>query len=372
MKIAHIIPHFSPFLYKKPIGIKKMVKTLTEEQIKQGHEVFIIAPKGSQTPIGKLIETIPSLRELNISVYDFKSYVYGFTHASMAIDAACQCDIIHSHMDYMFLPFIPVIQKPVISTIHGVNFSPEEQFIFRSFYGKFPAVAISESVKKINTYIKYSETIYNGVPLEQYQPNFTSYSDYMYWLSRFNPNKGALEAIQISALTKRELKVMGFKELGKEDYFQKMLSLIRITPCVEMVRDTIAEEEENKRYFRNAKLFIFPVGWEEPFGLVMIEAMASGTPVVAFARGSIPEVIRDGDTGFIVNSTEDDIRGGDWIIKKTGIEGLCEAVERIYAMPEEKYRQMRKACREHVEKNFSSKKMAERYEKIYKKMIFHG
>lgn len=100
----------------------------------------------------------------------------------------------------------------------------------------------------------------------------------------------------------------------------------------------------------------------------MIEAMACGTPVVAYARGSVPEVIKDGETGFIVNSSEEDKRG-DWIVKKTGIEGLCEAVEKIYSMPEEQYRQMRRNCRTHVEKNFTVERMVGEYEKVYNQIL---
>jgi glycosyltransferase involved in cell wall biosynthesis len=121
-------------------------------------------------------------------------------------------------------------------------------------------------------------------------------------------------------------------------------------------------------FLGSGKLFIFPTRWEEPFGLVLVEAMACGTLVVTFACGSVPEVIKDGETGFIVNSSEEDKRG-DWIVKKTGIEGLCEAVERIYSMPEEQYRQMRRACQAHVENNFTVEKMVDEYEKIHKQIL---
>ena len=117
-----------------------------------------------------------------------------------------------------------------------------------------------------------------------------------------------------------------------------------------------------------AKCLLFPIKWEEPFGMVLIEAMACGTPVVAYARGSVPEIIKDGETGFIVNSSDSDIRG-DWIVKKTGIAGLCEAVEKIYSMSKVEYQKMRHACRTHVEANFTVEKMADNYEKVYQKIL---
>jgi glycosyltransferase involved in cell wall biosynthesis len=99
--------------------------------------------------------------------------------------------------------------------------------------------------------------------------------------------------------------------------------------------------------------------------------MCTGTPIVAYARGAVPEIIQDGKTGFIVNPSADDIRG-NWIVKKTGIEGLCEAVQRIYSMPKAEYLQMRKNCRAHIEKNFTLERMTNEYEKVYKKILKRG
>ena len=122
-----------------------------------------------------------------------------------------------------------------------------------------------------------------------------------------------------------------------------------------------------KRYGKS-KVLVMPYQWEEPFGLVMIESMACGTPVVAYARGSVPEIIKDGQTGFIVNSSEKDKRG-DWIVKKTGIEGLLEAVEKIYAMPEAEYLEMRRNCRKHIEKHFTIERMINDYVETYKEVV---
>jgi glycosyltransferase involved in cell wall biosynthesis len=108
--------------------------------------------------------------------------------------------------------------------------------------------------------------------------------------------------------------------------------------------------------------------WEEPFGLVFVETMASGTPIIAFARGAVPEVIVDGVTGFIINPSDEDIRG-KWIIKKTGLDGLCEAVERIYSLSKDDYGKMREACRAHVENNFTMERMVKEYESVYSKLI---
>jgi len=178
--------------------------------------------------------------------------------------------------------------------------------------------------------------------------------------------KGCDTVLQIAKKLKKKTIISGLIQ-NKMFFENKIKPLIKNLSNLVTFIEKLTFVEKNK-ILSNPKLFLFPIQWEEPFGLVMIEAMATGTPVVAFARGSAPEVIKDGKTRFIVNPSDDDIRG-DFIIKKTGIEGLCEAVERIYSMPEEQYRKMRKACREHVEKNFTVEKMVDEYEKIYKEIL---
>ena len=131
---------------------------------------------------------------------------------------------------------------------------------------------------------------------------------------------------------------------------------------------TVKAREEIVSLMQKAKAFLMTINWEEPFGLVMIEAMACGTPVVAFARGSVPEIVKDGETGFIINPSDDDVRG-DWIIKKTGFEGLCEAVNKLYSLSQEEYKQMRLACRKRVEERFTIEKMVEEYEKVYQDVL---
>jgi len=190
----------------------------------------------------------------------------------------------------------------------------------------------------------------------------------MVFTSRLKKIKGVEEAINVALKTKRRLKLSGDIRGSEKEYFYHT-----IKPLIDKSQGLVkflhfVNHSMIPYFFASGKLFIFPIQWEEPFGLVMIEAMATGTPVVAFARGSVPEVIKDGETGFIVNPSDDDIRG-NFIIKKTGIEGLCEAVEKIYSMPEDQYRKMRKACREHVEKNFTVEKMVDAYEKVYEEII---
>lgn len=137
-------------------------------------------------------------------------------------------------------------------------------------------------------------------------------------------------------------------------------------PHVELFTDK--DRAEISTFYQRSKLFLFPLSWEEPFGLVLAESMACGTPVIAYARGSVPEIIKDGKTGFIINSSNDDSRG-NYIIKKTGIEGLCEAVKKIYAMPETDFLTMRRECRTSVEERFTAEHMAQEYMELYKRLL---
>ena len=278
-------------------------------------------------------------------------------------------DIAHFHTTPPFygLPFALNTGLPNVFTLHGVS-SPLESKVIETFNNENNFfISISNSQRKQFPVLKFFKTIYHGIPLQE------SYFDEkggeaIVFASRLKKVKGVEEAINVALKTKRILKLSGDIRGSEKEYFYRT-----IKPLIDKSQGLVKFLHFVNRsmipyFFAGGKLFIFPIQWEEPFGLVMIESMACGTPVVAFARGSVPEVIKDGETGFIVNPSNDDIRG-DFIIKKTGIEGLCEAVERIYSMPEEQYRKMRKACREHVEKNFTVEKMVDEYEKIYKEIL---
>ena len=189
----------------------------------------------------------------------------------------------------------------------------------------------------------------------------------MFWISRVSPTKGLIDALKTSALTKKRLVFTATvnSDVDKKFYTEEVEPLLNNSLTV-----PIPELDMKKKnyYYQHARLFIFPIHWEEPFGLVLIESLVCGTPVVAYARGSVPEIIKDGVTGFIVNESEETKRG-DWIIKKTGIEGLCEAVEKIYSMPKDEYEKMRKTCRDDVEKRFTVERMVTDYEALYKTFL---
>jgi glycosyltransferase involved in cell wall biosynthesis len=228
-------------------------------------------------------------------------------------------------------------------------------------------VSLSSVQRHPLPHLNYIDTIPHGIDVKRHWKFDATGGNTMIWAGRAIKEKGINELLRIVKKAKRTLDMY---PLMKEESPKWMKDFIenRRRPIKYMhIHDAVNSHELAHKY-QKSKVLLFPIHWEEPFGLVLIEALASGTPVVAYARGSVPEVIEDGKTGFIVNPTPDDIKG-DFIVKKTGIDGFCEAIEQLYALPEDQYRTMRFACRQKVENCFTVGKMGKRYIETYKKVI---
>jgi glycosyltransferase involved in cell wall biosynthesis len=287
-------------------------------------------------------------------------------------------DIIHNNA---IVPVINSVMRyittPVITTTHAnVDHSSilipfKLGFLNQNTNNKFIAVANHQKTyaEKLNININYYATVYNGIDCDSYQvKENTSNKEYGIWVGRIfsNPNKGLKEALLASKKSNKNLVVL--TSLEHEEYYNK-----EIKPLLDETVTFIPESkklslQKKIEYYQNSSYFLFPIIWEEPFGLVFMESMACGTPVIAFARGAVPEIIKDGQTGFIVNASDEDIRG-EWIVKKTGVEGLCEAIEKINNMPAEEYYQMRLNCRKHVEEHFTIERMVNDYIKVYNNIL---
>jgi len=276
-------------------------------------------------------------------------------------------DCVHIHNNFFIISnFLSYISIPIVYTLHD-PITPYHELFFKSNSLKlFYPIAISKYQRKIaeKMNIPIYETIYNGVDIENFEFN-ESGGDNLLFIGRIIKKKGVEEALKTSLLTNYPLNIVGSIREYDKDNIASFLSKIN-NKNIKIIKT--ASRTEAIKYYSTSKITLAPILWEEPFGLITVESMAAGTPVVGYARGALPEIIKDGETGFIVNPSDDDIRG-NFIIKKTGIEGLCEAVERIYSMPEDQYRKMRKACREHVEKNFTVEKMVDAYEKVYEQIL---
>ena len=188
----------------------------------------------------------------------------------------------------------------------------------------------------------------------------------MVWMGRIDPDtpKGLEDELEISRITGHQLEYVGFVE--NEKYYRDIIVPALHNQAVR--REQFQTREEKYEFYNAAKVSLIPVKCEESFGLTYIESMMAGTPVITYARGAAPEIVKDGETGFLVNASAEDIRG-EYITRHWGIEGLREAVNRLYSFSREEYEIMRTACKKYVKENFSMKRMADAYEKLYMEAV---
>lgn len=362
------------------IASESVSSSLAEELAKREHEVYSIVGKGSTLKTRQIFSTtkpffdviekeewekvndlrlmwqlmVPFEMDLNLTLLEFLK--------------TTDVDLVHfnSIVPFYGLPFALRTNKPCVFTIHKTSAPIEKKVIQEFVDSNINFVSISNNQRRDYEALNFIGTVYNGISLETFSYDGVG-GEAMALPGRIKPQKGFETAIEVAKITKRELFMRGDIRTSEKNYYRSLRS--RVEKSDNLVHlSTEVDHSSMNEFYKQAKFLLFPVQWEEPFGLVLIEAMASGTPVITYARGSIPEVIKDGETGFIINSSPDDVRG-DWIIKKTGIEGLCEAVERIYSMPKEDYAKMRMTCREHVKENFTIEKMADGYEEVYEKIL---
>jgi|GEM_PF-153323 len=353
---------------------------LAEGLAKKGHRVVFVCAQGSTVKTEKVFSTTKpffevvtkkewdELQDMRLRaqlIFPFEVDLY--LKLLEAIQSE-RFDVVHFHATpvFMGLPFGKRTGLPNVFTLHGGSTPLELRVTERFNEPNNYFISISDHQRKEFPRLPFFRTIYHGLPLENFafEPKG---GDGMVFCGRLIRAKGVLEAVQVAKRLGRRLLVSGDIRGSQKNYFDEEV-MPEIKTSAGLVKFVgLIERLKISQFYRRGKLFLFPLQWEEPFGLILIESMASGTPVVAFARGAVPEVIKDGQTGFLVNPSKADIRG-NWQIKKTGLEGIMEAVERIYHLPEEEYLQMRRACREHVEKNFSIEKMVERYEEVFKEV----
>jgi len=274
-------------------------------------------------------------------------------------------DIVHNYHDNMAHFFEGMVNIPTVYTLHDPLPTEEMKLNYwlLNTFKDHRYVSISNAFRRSAILqLNFVDTVYHGINMPQIKESGTY--DYIAFMGRLIAEKGADTAIDVARELHIPIKLASSVEKANisDDAYYKTVIEPRIDP--KLVTFTEFMNAQHKFIFlAGAKCFLFPIHWEEPFGMVMIEAMASGTPVVAYNRGSVSELVRDGVTGFIV----DDDKGnqgtrGNWVIKKTGKAGLVEAIQRIGEID-------RVACRKHVEDNFTPRKTAEGYVKAYEKVI---
>jgi glycosyltransferase involved in cell wall biosynthesis len=339
MKIAQIAPLAERVPPKKYGGTERVIHALTEELVRRGHEVTLFATGDSITS-ARLISVYPrSMREAKLKdIYGANAWT--LHNIGLAYARQDQFDIIHDHNGFLSLPAANLARVPVVMTQHNA-FSREEYRMFSALNKPF-IVTISDAQRPTGTGLNIVATVYNGLDMKEY-PFSAEHEGYLLFVGRISPEKGVHYAIEVAQQLDLPLIIAAKLEPVDRTYFSEY-----IEPRLSDQISWIGEVDEAKRnqLMSRAMCFLHPALWKEPFGLTLIEATACGCPVVAFSRGAIPEVIKDGVSGFVVND----------------LESMLDAVENIAKIDREK-------CREYAIKAFCAKSMTDGYEAVYARIL---
>ena len=373
MKIALVAPLLESIPPKKYGGTEWIVYYIAHEMGKRGHNVDLYASGDSKKEKEyNLISITSKNMRTNEKVVspELQEAMKTITLSDLAkVISGKKYDIVHNHVGWRFLLFSQFIGANVVTTHHSLFTYEAQNFAFRHYKNNF-FVSISNNQRTGVEDLPFIATVYNGIneSLFPFQPFVKGGHKHIAFLARMNHEKGAIEAAKTAMQTRRQLHVASKVDIVDEEYYKQFKSIID-TKYVTLLGEIGHKDRLN--LLQNARCLLAPINWEEPFGLMFVEALACGTPVIAFARGASPEVIADGFVGYLVNHPDVTVRR-DLIIKKEGLSGLKEAVEKIYSLSDTEYALMRKKCRQHFEKNFTSIKMVDGYEEVYNELIKKG
>ena len=275
-----------------------MVSWLTEELVQLGHDVTLFASADSHTN-GSLVPVWP--RALRLSRPPPDPYAPYSVLLSMLMDCVSSFDVIHCHIDWLHLPMLRHLEVPFLTTLHGQLDLGYIKTAMRSFPGA-PFVSISENQRAPLPNVNWLATVYHGMPPDKLKPCYEPHG-YLAFLGRMTPEKGPEVAIRLAKASGRPLRIAAKIPRGQNRYFKQRIEPMLDGDDIEFIGEV--DDRSKGAFLGNAAALLFPIDWPEPFGLVMIEAMACGTPVIAMRRGSVPEIVEDGVTGFVVDSEED-------------------------------------------------------------------
>lgn len=335
MKLSMLAPiawrtppvHYGPW--------EQVTSLLTEELVKNGVDVTLFATANSITK-ARLKSVTPMGYDEDKSI-DAK--VWECLHISECFERAGEFDIIHNQFDFLPLTYSGLVDTPMVTTIHGFS-SKSIMPVYKKYNNKTHYVSISDADRSPE--LDYTATIHHGIDLDQFTFNPEPKGDYILYFGRIHHDKGTKEAIEIARALNKRLIIAGIVQ--DQGYFDENVKPFLKEGKVEYIGSVGPEKRDT--LLGNAKLLLHPINFSEPFGLSIIEAMACGTPVVAFNKGSMPELITNGDNGFLVENSE-------------------EAIEKIREIDSIR----RHSCREIVEKKFSKEIMAQNYIKVYRNIL---
>jgi glycosyltransferase involved in cell wall biosynthesis len=342
MRIAQIAPLIERVPPKKYGGTERVVHALTQELVRRGHDVTLFASGDSLTSAKLFSVTPKSLREAKAKDM-YGNNMFSLLNIGIAYQMQDQFDIIHDHTGFISLPTANQAHKPVVMTLHGA-LSTTNRRIYEVF-NKLNYVAISKSQMRPAPNLHYAGTVYNGLNLSHY-PEASEPEDYLLYVGRICLEKGTHYAIEAAQNLNKKLIIAAKLEPTDQKYFQEQVEPL-LSDQIQWIGEV--SEDQRNQLMNKALCLLHPVTWREPFGLTMIEAMACGAPVVAFNRGSIPEIIQNGENGFVVEDVDE----------------MLEAINNLDRIDRQK-------CRAHVLEKFSAEKMADGYESIYTKILGSG
>jgi glycosyltransferase involved in cell wall biosynthesis len=342
MRIAQVAPLYEsvpPHLYG---GTERVVSYLTEQLVEQGNDVTLFASGDSITEA----RLIPGCeRSLRLSEDCVDPMAHHAVMLDKVIEMADEFDIIHFHTDYAHFPFSKNMGLRNVTTLHGRLDLPDLEPLYQRF-GEMPLVSISCAQRQPLVGVNWVGNVYHGLPTGLHKVHRANEKGgkYLAFLGRISPEKRPDRAIHIALKAGMPLKIAAKVDRVDREYFETQIKPLLKNPGIEYIGEIT--ESEKSDFLGNAFAYLFPIDWPEPFGLTMLEAMACGTPTVAFSRGSVPEILEDGVSGFIVNSEQ-------------------KAVEALQKIP----RLSRAKCRAMFEKRFTDARMTKDYLKIYEGLI---
>jgi glycosyltransferase involved in cell wall biosynthesis len=340
MRIAQVAPLYEPVPPPRYGGTERVVSYLTEELVRRGHDVTLFASGDSQTAARLVSVTEHAVRldanSREVLAADFSRQL------GRVFGRARDFDVIHCHVDYLAYPFSRLVRTPTLHTVHGRLDLPYLAPVFRDF----PDVALvsisdAQRVPLAPFGVTWAGTVHHGMPLDRF-PFVKEPDGYLAFLGRLSPEKQPEVAIEVAKRVGLPLRIAAKIDANDRGYVERVVAPLLDDPLIEFIGEV--EDDRKAAFLGGARALLFPIDWPEPFGLVMIEAMACGTPVIARPCGSVPELLDEDRTGFLGDTVDD----------------LVEAVKRIDTID-------RGECRRHVERRFSVTRMVDDYEAIYRR-----
>jgi glycosyltransferase involved in cell wall biosynthesis len=340
MRIAEVAPlceSVPPRLYG---GTERVVSWLTDELVRQRHDVTLFASGDSQTT-AKLVPVCPRALRLGQCVDSLTPHVLLVEEVARHAD---EFDVIHFHIAQLHFPVARRLATPHVTTLHGRLDLPELVPFFEEFQ-EVPLISISNAQRQPLPHANWIDTVYHGFPIDAL-PFHPGPGSYLAFLGRVSPEKRVDRAIAIAQACDMPIRIAAKVDPVDAEYYDREIKPLLNDPRVEFIGE-IGETDKGE-FLGNASALLFPIDWPEPFGLVMIEALACGTPVIAFNRASVPEILEDGVNAFIVDTLEDAIA----------------ATRRVHLLD-------RRACRRTFERRFNVTRMAEQYLEVFERVIAH-